>query len=96
MYLNKSKLHLGHKHEDAGHNHKIDERNFGDDGGRPNEICYDWNELTCQYTSAEIQASKADIQHSKTGVTVGSAKGARIGSETRPRNMIVHFIIKIY
>ncbi len=52
--------------------------------------------MTCQYTSDEIQSGKADIQHSKTGVTVGSAKGARIGSETRPKNMIVHYIIKIY
>ena len=52
--------------------------------------------MTCAYTSAEIQSSKANIQASKTGITVESAKSARIGSETRPKNMIVHFIIKIY
>merc|ERR1711974_575431 len=87
---------LGHSHVDRGHTHSYQhETNVG--GGCGHGGC-DWNDQFRTYSTssgrANIQASKANIQTSKCNI--GSMANGNKGIETRPVNMRVVWIIKVW
>ena len=43
-----------------------------------------------------IAKSKADIQSSTSGLSVNGANQGQPGSETRPKNMVVEWIIRVF
>ncbi len=47
-------------------------------------------------TADKIEYGYANIQNSRTQISIGNPKGVNAGTETRPKNMVVEFIIKIF
>ena len=88
----------GHSHVDAGHNHQYTyKKSVSGCGAIGYDGCNDHLENN-QYASssgkANIQASKANIQSSKSNIG-GMANGSK-GTETRPINMRVLWIMKAW
>ena len=86
----------GHTHADAGHAHTY--QHEGDvPGGCGRQGCgyhAEYHDYTSTVSKANIQASKANIQLSKSNIG-GMANGSK-GTETRPINMRVIWIIKAW
>ena len=81
----------GHTHSDAGHSHNIywnliHGSSLGDDDGSDHFASITSNHKT---TSA-----RANIQ--KGHASIGNPTGARYGEETRPTNMAVVWIMRIF
>ena len=89
----------GHSHVDAGHTHQYTHKHDHDHGSwwKGCELLCDQRGDGIQPTSsdkANIQASKANIQSSKSNIG-GMANGSK-GTETRPINMRVLWIMKAW
>ena len=79
----------GHTHSDSGHSHSlytlVHGGSWGDANGGPH---------FASESNADVDPAKANIQTSHANI--GSPTGARIGEETRPTNMAVVWIMRIY
>jgi hypothetical protein len=47
-------------------------------------------------TAHDTDEGKAQITTDKTGIEISSAKNGRSGAETRPKNMAVQWIIRVF
>ena len=85
----------GHSHVDAGHNHQYTHKQSVSGCGLSgcNGSIRDISS-TSSLGKANIQASKANIQSSKSNIG-GMANGSK-GTETRPVNMRVLWIMKAW
>ena len=86
----------GHSHVDAGHTHQYTHESQVR-GGCGLEGCNyhaKYNQYASSSGKANIQASKANIQSSKSNIG-GMANGSK-GTETRPINMRVLWIMKAW
>ena len=86
----------GHTHSDAGHSHQY-QHEADVQGGCGRAKCGwhpEYHTFTSTVGKANIQSSKANIQSSKSNIG-GMANGSK-GSETRPVNMRVVWIIKAW
>ena len=84
----------GHRHSDSGHNHKLPRTvvhtgsSWGDENGSPSFLG------SYYYTGSYVDSSRANIQ---TGyANIGNPSTGRHGGETRPTNMAVVWIMRIY
>ena len=101
----------GHTHVDNGHSHYEDSDHFpifvGSDEAHAEDLfcsrqynsgCGGWyvkfNDWTTEAARANIAAAKASIQTSTTGM--GGMASGRVGEETRPKNMNVVYIMRIF
>ena len=86
----------GHSHVDAGHTHQYTHQTQvpGGCGLRGCNYHPEYNQYASSSGKANIQASKAKIQSSKSNIG-GMANGSK-GTETRPINMRVLWIMKAW
>jgi len=95
----------GHTHVDKGHRHWQLTTRWTSDGWydqwpyRFGEYYHDQGmmqtDLGHDPGKADIQAAKASITSAKTGISVTGVSGGSAGSETRPKNLAVEWIIRI-
>lgn len=84
----------GHSHTDTGHQHLYsDMYNVAEWSDNANDRVVGGDEF--QSTQRLSDVSNAVLTHEKTNIQVGSISGATAGSETRPKNMAVEWIIRI-
>ena len=83
----------GHTHEDRGHGHKFtlsylyNGGSWGDGNGGPHFAASTSSQI-------DIESAKADIL---TGnANIGNPNNGKFGHETRPKNMAVIWIMRIY
>jgi hypothetical protein len=87
-------IDLGHRHQDTGQTH-----NYEDCGvydfivGFAGQISFNDNRECPMKTT---QTGYAEITTDKTSITISSALGAKTGTETRPKNMAVQWIIRVF
>ena len=92
----------GHKHSDGGHTHGFTEFNLsqGSNNHWNLKVGFDFYEKSSQPTTktayANIQPGYANITSSKSGIQIGGSTHAKSGTETRPINMKVLWIIKCW
>lgn len=89
-------MYLGHTHTDSGHDHSIYEYERNKYSWQTADECYSEGRSECSWSKTKISNSHADIQESFSGIKVKGATGGKVGHETRPVNMVVEYIIKIY
>jgi hypothetical protein len=82
----------GHSHSDTGHTHQYKNCGFNtlvysDQGSMPRT-------RDCETRTTET--GKAQITSDKTGIKISSAKEGKSGTETRPKNMAVQWIIRVF
>jgi len=83
----------GHTHTDSGHKHQFYyTRPYGHMGDNANDRNQAYPGTDSEYT----EKGKANIQKSTTGVRVGDVTSARKNVETRPKNMAILWIIRIF
>ena len=86
----------GHTHTDSGHSHGY--YKMPKVGGTYNTI---WEKFYLYSTKREYETytrtttGRANISTSKANIRVGSMNTSNKGTETRPKNMIVEWIIKV-
>ena len=101
-------LDSGHKHLDEGHTHSDDghAHNYYDAGqyrydygyshGSEQAGSYGSTEYeTSEAGKANIQSSNANIKSATSNIAVKKVANARTSDETRPRNVIIQWIIRI-
>lgn len=85
----------GHSHSDTGHTHPyVDETSLSsiqDD----NHIYQDWG-YWHGLLHKTTDKGYAQITTDKSRIEINSAKNGRSGTETRPKNMAVQWIIRIF
>ena len=93
FFIDHQHLDAGHTHSDAGHKHTIfNNLVYGRIRGHD-----DMSPSTPHFAYADThstQSGQADIQ--KSHANIGNPTGARSGEETRPTNMAVVWIMKIF
>ena len=104
-----SLLDSGHAHTDAGHTHSDSghAHNYDDiEEIWHNQMNYKYNEhggfeemVTKSFQTkkgqANIQSSSANIQSATTNIQVQKVQNARKSEETRPKNAIIQWIIRV-
>merc|ERR1719282_1370247 len=92
----------GHKHTDAGHDHWYKsiyydyEWNFVDIYDAKDTSFTNWFGFSDTYGGhADIQTGHSSISTDESKITVNGVSDGSAGTETRPRNMVVEWIIKI-
>ena len=86
----------GHTHTDSGHSHGY--YKMPKTGGTYNTI---WRKFYLYSTKREYETytrtttGRANINTSRANIRVGSMNTSNKGTETRPKNMIVEWIIKV-
>ena len=101
-------LDSGHKHLDEGHTHSDNghTHNYYDDGkfrwdygySHGGETTGDLRSAgykTSEAGKANIQSSNANIKSATANIAVKKVANARSSDETRPRNVIIQWIIRI-
>ena len=80
-----------HGINDPGHQHGYDDKY--DDSG-PGYLGTDSGEdyMDDRWDASHLSTSN----HAKTGITITDPEGARVGSETRPKNMRVVYIMRVF
>ena len=98
----------GHTHKDSGHKHSYTRDGYfkaelragagGKRDYRDREKSYSSKTGYAKITEskADIQTSKANIKTAKTNISVnGILEGKKHSSETRPKNAIIEWIIRV-
>eukprot|EP00088_Acartia_fossae_P060228 TRINITY_DN72062_c0_g1_i1.p1 TRINITY_DN72062_c0_g1~~TRINITY_DN72062_c0_g1_i1.p1 ORF type:complete len:295 (-),score=27.36 TRINITY_DN72062_c0_g1_i1:155-943(-) len=86
----------GHKHTDRGHQHKFE--SYGTLNHHEGDDADDRRMVKPEKTGHHTYVGYANLNSAKTGVRVGDPQesySAEVGSEVRPKNMLVNWIIKI-
>jgi hypothetical protein len=79
----------GHSHSDTGHTHKHW-------GFTPGSEGYYYGTSNFHTNEATTYTGYAQITTDKTNIKISSAKEGKSGTETRPKNMGVQWIIRIF
>ena len=90
----------GHTHSDSGHAHNYDEieviahtqSNYNEHGGF---YRMERKSFQTEMGQANIQSSSANIQSATTNIQVLKVQNARKSEETRPKNAIIQWIIRV-
>ena len=89
----------GHTHSDNGHSHDYVDKTAEYDMGHGSNAWTD-NDQDQNYYSYPVtrttNTGKADITSSYSGITIGNSKHTKSGTETRPINMKVVWVMKCW
>lgn len=83
-----------HTHTDRGHTHGHGD--YGTDSDGEGDDAADRDHPNYSDAQRTTDTGYANLRSSSTGITVTDATDANIGTETRPKNMIVQWIIRIF
>ena len=78
---------------DNGHTHSYTDHYYNKASGDGYDGPYGYQ--TDDYIDAFVWPYSSPSLSAKTGISVNGATGAKIDTETRPKNMIVVFIMKV-
>ena len=86
----------GHSHSDAGHSHRYqDERRQSTQGALTHISYEEYLNLGAYHQSRTTSTGYASIRSSRSNVSVNGNLSGNVGTETRPKNMIVEWIIRV-
>jgi len=83
----------GHTHTDTGHSHAFSYTGVEDQDG---DNANDRTQAHKKAMSGSTSSANAQITTNQAGVSVGEATSARTDGETRPKNMSVQWIIRVF